>query len=138
MALTLSNVLGILIWTGAGAVLLFILMYVDSLFTNYKDVEEIKKGNLAVTTRFVMKLFAQGYILASSISSSDHLWLWDALAISAISFVILFILEWMVRFVLKASVGLKLDEGTKQGKVAYALFAGSLHIVGALIISACL
>lgn len=35
-------------------------------------------------------------------------------------------------------VGLDLEEGTKQGHVAHALLAGSLHIVGALILAACL
>ena len=57
-----------LVWTGAGAALLVVLMTVDSLFTRYKDMEEIKKGNTAVTTRFVMKLLAQAYILSQSIT----------------------------------------------------------------------
>ncbi|MNI86201.1 hypothetical protein D3C73_1432680 [compost metagenome] len=99
-------------------------------------MEEIKKGNTAVTTRFVMKLLAQGYILSSSIAKTDSLW--DGLVISFVSFIILLVLEWIVRMVLGRSFGLKLDEGTKDGYMSHALFGGSLHIVGALIISACL
>lgn len=135
MTLEWTNILRILVWTGAGTVLLFILMFIDSLFTSYKDLEEIKKGNMAVTTRLVMKLFAQGYILSQSIARSDSLW--DGLIISAVSFVILLFLEWIVRAVLKAIAGLELDEGTRLGKIPHAFFSGSLHITGALIIAAC-
>lgn len=67
------NILAMLVWTGSGSVLLFVLMYVDSLFTKYKDFAEVKAGNMAVTTRMVMKLFAQGYVLATSISTAGHL-----------------------------------------------------------------
>lgn len=67
------NILAMLVWTASGSVLLFLLMYVDSLFTKYKDFAEVKAGNMAVTTRMVMKLFAQGYVLATSISTAGHL-----------------------------------------------------------------
>lgn len=134
--MTWMNVLGILVWTGTGAALLFVLMALDSLATPYKDMAEIKKGNAAVTTRFVMKLFAQGYILAASIHTSDSLW--GALLASAVSFIILFILEWIVRLLLRLTHDLRLDEGILQGKIAYALIGGTLHVVGALIIAACL
>nr|WP_194247027.1 DUF350 domain-containing protein [Brevibacillus borstelensis] len=125
-----------LVWTGAGAILLFVLMWIDSLFTRYKDLTEMKKGNVAVTTRFVMKLFAQGYILSQSIATSNDLW--EALLVSVVSFIILFILEFVVERLLKTFTGLDLDEGTQQGMVAYALLAGSFHVVGALILGACL
>ncbi|OPA74796.1 DUF350 domain-containing protein [Paenibacillus selenitireducens] len=131
-----ADLMRILVWTGAGAVLLCMIMFVDSLFTPYKDMEEMKKGNTAVTLRFVMKLVAQGYILSSSIAKSDSLW--DGLVISVVSFIILLVLEWLVRMVLRSAFGLKLDEGTKEGLIPHALFGGSLHIVGALIIAACL
>lgn len=134
--MTLVNVLAILVWTGAGAVLLYILMAIDSLLTKYKEIEEIKKGNVAVTTRFVLKLIAQGYILSQSIAKSNDLW--EALAVSVISFVILYLLESLIRFALKFSFGLKLHQGTQEGNIAHALLAGSFHIVGALIIAACL
>lgn len=127
---------GILVWTGSGALLLFILMFVDSLFTKYKDFEEVKEGNMAVTTRLVLKLFAQGYILSVSIGTSSKLL--EALVVSIVSFLILLVLEAIVRVILKAWAKLDLDIGTQQGKVGYGLFAGSLHIVGALIITACL
>ncbi|MGF7047448.1 uncharacterized membrane protein YjfL (UPF0719 family) [Paenibacillus sp. DS2015] len=130
------NILGVLVWTGVGAVLLFILMFVDSMFTRYKDFEEVKAGNMAVTTRMVMKLFAQGYILSESISTSNVLM--DAIVVSIVSFIILLILESIARLILRAWANLELDLGTQQGKVGYGLFAGSLHIVGALIITACL
>ncbi|AJS58392.1 DUF350 domain-containing protein [Paenibacillus sp. IHBB 10380] len=130
------NILGVLVWTGVGAVLLFILMFVDSLFTRYKDFEEVKAGNMAVTTRMVMKLFAQGYILSVSISTSNVLM--DAIVVSIVSFILLLILESIARLMLRAWANLELDMGTQQGKVGYGLFAGSLHIVGALIITACL
>jgi uncharacterized membrane protein YjfL (UPF0719 family) len=120
------------VWTGAGAVLLFVLMYLDSLFTGYHDMKEIKEGNIAVTTRFIMKLFAQAYILAMSIGKSNDMW--EALLISIISFVLLLVLEWIVRFILSSAAKLQLDQGIHQGKIGYALFSGSLHIAGALII----
>ncbi|CEH27860.1 Uncharacterized protein BN1090_A2_00276 [Aneurinibacillus migulanus] len=130
------NVLAMLVWTVAGAVLLFLLMWIDSLFTKYKDLTEMRNGNVAVTTRFIMKLFAQGYILSQSISKSNDLW--QALLASIVSFFILFILELFVEWMLKKTAQIDLDQGAKQGKVAYALLAGSLHIVGALILAACL
>ncbi|CAM5787127.1 MULTISPECIES: DUF350 domain-containing protein [Brevibacillus] len=130
------EILAMLVWTGAGAILLFVLMWIDSLFTRYKDLTEMKKGNVAVTTRFVMKLFAQGYILSQSIATSNDLW--EALLVSVVSFIILFILEFVVERLLKTFTGLDLDEGTQQGMVAYALLAGSFHVVGALILGACL
>lgn len=136
MDLTWRHVVGMLVWTGAGTILLFVLMYIDSLFTKYKDIVEIKNGNVAVTTRFIMKLFAQGYILSRSIVTSNNLW--EALLVSFISFVILFIVEFIARRVLKATAGVDLDQGTQQGKTAYALLAGSLHVVGALVIAATL
>ncbi|MED0672590.1 DUF350 domain-containing protein [Aneurinibacillus aneurinilyticus] len=134
--MTLMNVIAMLVWTAAGAVLLFLLMWIDSLFTKYKDLTEMRNGNVAVTTRFIMKLFAQGYILSQSISKANDLW--QALLASVVSFFILFVLELLVEWLLKKTVQLDLDQGAKEGKVAYALLAGSLHIVGALILAACL
>jgi len=134
--LTWEEILGTLLWTAAGAVLLFILMSIDALFTKYRDLEEMKNGNTAVTVRFVLKLGAQGYILSRSIATSENLG--QALIVSFISFVILFLLEWIVEAVLKGIADLRLDEGVKNGIVGYGLIAGSLHLVGALIIGACL
>ncbi|NMO95912.1 DUF350 domain-containing protein [Paenibacillus lemnae] len=134
--MTFDMILGILVWTGVGALLLFVLMYVDSLFTKYKDLEEVKKGNMAVTARLIMKLFAQGYILSISIKTSPDLI--EAIVVSVISFVILFILERLAEWMLKLLGNINLDLGTQQGKTGYGLFAGTLHIVGALIITACL
>lgn len=131
------NILGsIAVWTAVGAVLLFLLMYIDSLFTKYKDITEIKAGNNAVATRLVMKLLAQGYILSVAIGTSWSLG--EAVLVSVVSFVILLILELIVRFLLKKMMGLDLDEGTKQGQIGYGLLGGALQIVGALIISASL
>ncbi|MET3291354.1 DUF350 domain-containing protein [Brevibacillus fluminis] len=130
------DLLRMLVWTACGAVLLFILMWIDSFFTKYKDLDEIKRGNTAVTTRFVMKLYAQGYILAQSLAVSSDLW--TALFVSVASFIILFILEKLVTLLLKNIAGLDLDEGTQNGKVAHALVAGSLHITGALVITSSL
>ncbi|WP_400163225.1 DUF350 domain-containing protein [Brevibacillus sp. TJ4] len=130
------EVLAMLVWTGAGAVLLFVLMWIDSLFTKYKDLTEMKNGNMAVTVRFLMKLFAQGYILAQSINHSNDLHI--ALLVSVISFVILFVLERVVEWVFRLLAGLNLEEGTHQGKVTHALLAGSFHVIGAMILAACL
>ena len=129
-------ILGIFVWTGVGALLLFVLMYVDSLFTRYKDLEEVKKGNMAVTTRLVMKLLAQGFILSVSIGTSPHLL--EAIVVSVVSFIILLILERLAEWMLKLLGNINLDQGTQQGKTGYGLFAGTLHVVGALIITACL
>ncbi len=132
----LEYVLRVLVWTGVGSILLFILLYVDSLFTKYKDFEEVKAGNMAVTSRMIMKLLAQGYILSVSISTSNELL--EAIVVSIISFLVLLVLESIVRIMLRGWAKLDLDLGTQQGKVGYGLFAGTLHIVGALIITACL
>lgn len=129
-------ILGITVWTGVGALLLFVLMYVDSLFTKYKDLEEVKAGNMAVTTRLIMKLLAQGYILSVSIGTSPHLV--EAIVVSIVSFVILLILERLAELMLKLLGNIDLDKGTMEGKTGYGLFAGTLHIVGSLIITACL
>ncbi|WP_242217973.1 DUF350 domain-containing protein [Bacillus cereus group sp. BfR-BA-01380] len=134
--MTGMNILAMLVWTGASAILLFLLMWIDSLFTKYKDLEEIKKGNVAVTTRFAMKLFAQGYILSQSITKSNDLW--QALLASAVSFAILLFVQMFVEFILRKAFDLDVEEGTKQGYVAHAVLGGSLHVVGALILAACL
>ncbi|WP_054957835.1 DUF350 domain-containing protein [Paenibacillus dakarensis] len=134
--MNLDVILGILVWTGVGALLLFVLMFVDSLFTKYKDLEEVKAGNMAVTTRLIMKLLAQGYILSVSIGTSAHLV--EAIVVSVVSFVILLILEALAEWMLKLLGSIDLDKGTKEGRTGYGLFAGTLHIVGALIITACL
>jgi len=128
--------LQILVWTGVGAVLLAVLMYLDSLFTKYKDVAEIKSGNTAVAIRLVMKLFAQGYILSVSINTSWSLW--EAVLVSIVAFVILLILEQVARLLLKSIAGLDLDEGTRQGLIGHGLLGGGLQLVGAFIISASL
>ncbi len=134
--MTINEVIAMLVWTGAGAALLIVLMTIDSLFTRYKDMEEIKKGNTAVAIRFVMKLLAQAYILSQSITTSNHLG--EALMVSIISFLILFVLEGLLRLILRSTVGLHLDKGTQEGKIAHALLAGSIHAAGALVIGSCL
>ena len=63
-----------------------------------------------------MKLFAQGYILSQSITKANDLW--QALLASAVSFVILLVVEMFIEFVLKKMAGLDLEEGTKEGSVA--------------------
>ncbi|MBB6669938.1 DUF350 domain-containing protein [Cohnella nanjingensis] len=131
-----DQIAGTLLWTAAGGVLLFVLMGIDAMFTKYKDMEEMKRGNTAVAVRFVLKLLAQGYIFSRSIVTSNDLG--EALLVSIISFVILFILEWIVEAAFRKIADLRLDEGVKQGLVGHGLVAGSLHLVGALIIGACL
>ncbi|MCC3377188.1 DUF350 domain-containing protein [Cohnella sp. REN36] len=131
-----DQIAGTLLWTAAGGVLLFVLMGIDALFTKYKDLEEMKRGNTAVVIRFVLKLVAQGYILSRSIVTSVSLG--EALLVSIISFVILFVLERLVEIAFRSLADLRLDEGVKEGIVGHGMIAGSLHLVGALIIGACL
>lgn len=130
----LHILVSMVVWTVSGAVLLFVLMYIDSLFTRYNDIEELKAGNMAVTTRFVMKLLAHTFILSSSIAASNSLP--DALLISLVSFLLLLILERTVRLLLANWGKLDLDHGTQLGKIGYTLLSGSLQITGALIITA--
>ncbi|SFE01063.1 Uncharacterized membrane protein YjfL, UPF0719 family [Paenibacillus catalpae] len=130
--MTWTDLLQIPVWTGAGALLLFVLMYLDSLSTKYHDFKEMKDGNIAVTIRFVMKLGAQAYILASSIGQATYMW--EALVISLVSFITLLIVEAIFRIIFGAVAGIQLDKGIHEGKIGYALIAGSLHIAGALII----
>ncbi|MFB5758838.1 DUF350 domain-containing protein [Paenibacillus medicaginis] len=131
----LQTLTAMFVWTVAGAVLLFVLMFVDSLFTKYKDFEEVKNGNMAVTSRMILKLIAQGYILSGSIATAYSLG--TALLYSVVAFVILLIMEAMVRILLRRWAHFDLDEGTQQGKLGYGLFSGTLHLVGAFIITAC-
>ncbi|QAY66699.1 DUF350 domain-containing protein [Paenibacillus protaetiae] len=122
------------VWAVFGSVLLLVLMLLDSLTTKYKDLQEIRDGNTAVTVRFVMKLAAQAYILGQSIHKSGDIG--EALIISVVSFVILMLMEWLFRFGLSAASRIKLEDGIHEGKINYALFAGSIHLAGALIIGA--
>jgi len=130
----LNEIISMFVWVGSGAVLLFLLMFADSLFTKYNDMQEIRKGNVAVTTRFIMKLLSQAYILSQSISSANNLW--QALMVSVISFVILLLLESLLRVILRTRFDLHIEQGTQDGKIAHALFAGTIHVAGALIIGA--
>ena len=131
-----EQVPAIALWTGTGVLLLVVLMWIDALFTKYNDIQEMKNGNVAVTTRFIMKLFAQGYILSSSITVAYSLG--EAILMSVISFVLLLIIELIVRISLKMLAGIDLEEGTKNGLMSHALLGGSLHVVGAFIIASCL
>ncbi|MEJ8302841.1 DUF350 domain-containing protein [Saccharibacillus sacchari] len=131
-----SDLARLAVWTLSGAVLLTLLMVIDSLFTKYKDFQEIRRGNLAVTIRLVMKIFAQALILKYVLEGSSSIV--SAWIVSFISFVILLALESAVEFVLKKWGGLNLDEGTERGNVAHGLFAGTLHVIGAMIITAAL
>lgn len=128
------TLVSMVVWTVSGAVLLFALMFVDSLFTRYNDLEELKAGNMAVTARFLLKLLAQGYILSCSIAASSSLG--DALVVSIVSFWLLFIVEKAVELLLGKWGKIDLDHGTRLGKIGYGLLAGSLHVNGALIIAA--
>ncbi|MFC3749736.1 DUF350 domain-containing protein [Paenibacillus sp. GCM10012306] len=130
----LHILVSMVVWTVCSVILLFVLMYVDSLFTRYNDIEELKAGNMAVTTRLVLKLLTQAYILSTSISTSNRLG--EALLVSVVSFALLLLLERTVRLLFAVWGKLDLDHGTQQGKIGYGLLSGSLHIVGALIISA--
>ncbi|MFD0713738.1 DUF350 domain-containing protein [Paenibacillus sp. GCM10027626] len=130
----LHDIVSMVVWVSSGAVLLFLLMLADSLFTKYNDMQEIRNGNVAVTTRFIMKLLSQAYILSQSISAANNLL--QALVVSFISFIILLLLESLMRVVLRTWFKLHIEQGTQDGKIAHALFAGSIHVAGALIIGA--
>lgn len=132
--LDINLILSLIVWTVCGTALLALLMFADSRFTRYNDLDEIKQGNMAVTTRFVLKLLAQAYILSSSIAATSSLP--DALGVSVISFVLLLAVEGAVRRLLSRWGGIALDHGTTQGKVGYGLVSGALHMAGALIIGA--
>ena len=131
-----SDLARLAVWTLSGAVLLTLLMVIDSLFTKYKDFQELKRGNLAVTIRLVMTIFAQALILKYVLEGSSSIV--SAWIVSFITFVILLALESAVEFVLRKWGGLNLDEGTERGNVAHGLFAGTLHVIGAMIITAAL
>ncbi len=50
--MTWTNVLAMLVWTGASAILLFAIMWVDSIFTKYNDLKEIKKWEYSSNNSF--------------------------------------------------------------------------------------
>ena len=83
---------------------------------------------MAVTTRLILKLFAQGYILSVSIGTSYHLL--EAIVVSIISFIILLVLESLTELMLRNFGKLNLDKGTREGKTGYGLFAGSRMWLG--------
>jgi uncharacterized membrane protein YjfL (UPF0719 family) len=130
--LTWIDLARIPVWTGLGALLLLMIMFLDSLTTRYRDIQEIRDGNAAVATRFLMKLIAQAYILAQSIAKSSVMW--EAVVISLVSFVLLMIIEWLARVVLAKWANFRLEAGIHEGRLSHALFAGSIHLAGALII----
>lgn len=66
-----------------------------------------------MTTRFIMKLFAQGYILSQSITKANDLW--QALLASAVSFVILLVVEMFIELILKKVAGLDLEGERNKG-----------------------
>lgn len=134
--MTVQLLVGTILWIAGGAALLAVLMFIDSLTTKYRDLEEMRKGNVAVTTRFVMKLMAQTLVLARSVYTSEE-W-WEALIVSLTAFLILLALEWTVHTLLRRIAGFRLEEGTRDGKMAYALLSGSLHLAGGLIVAATL
>lgn len=136
MDLTWMNVLAMLIWTGVAAITIFVFMVIDSLFTRYKDIEELKKDNRAVAIRFWQKIGAQAIIMYSSIRASEDLW--NALLFSAVSFLILLVLEAIVRAVFKWIFKVNLDLETANGNWSCGLIGGALHVFGALILVACL
>ncbi|MCQ4085565.1 DUF350 domain-containing protein [Saccharibacillus sp. JS10] len=131
-----SDLARLVVWTLSGAILLTLLMIIDSFFTKYKDFQEIRRGNLAVTVRLVMKIFAQALILKYVLEGSSSIV--DAWIISFISFIVLLALESAVEFILRKWGNLNLDEGTERGNVAHGLFAGTLHVIGAMVITAAL
>ncbi|MGV2806606.1 DUF350 domain-containing protein, partial [Clostridium perfringens] len=106
-------ILRVLLWTAVGGLRLFVLMFVASLFTKYNALEEVTAGNMAVTTRLILNLFAQGYILSVSIGTSYHLL--EAIVVSIISFIILLILESLTELMLRNFGKLNLDKGTREG-----------------------
>jgi len=115
-------------------ILQFAGMYVFSLMTPYRDMEEINKGNVAVGITMGGKFVATAIVLAIAAYTNSSIWhmsLWFA-----VGYVCLIAAYWVFDWL---TPGFKLSDQLKQGNVAVgtllaAVYIGMALTIGSLII----
>lgn len=105
-------------------------MYVFSLMTPYRDMEEINKGNAAVGITMGGKFVATAIVLAIAAYTNSSIWhmsLWFA-----VGYVCLIATYWVFDWL---TPGFKLSDQLKAGNVAVGILLASVYIGIALAVS---
>ncbi|NOV01307.1 DUF350 domain-containing protein [Paenibacillus planticolens] len=105
-------------------------MYIFSLMTPYRDMEEVNKGNVAVGITMGGKFVATAIILAIAAYSNSSIWhmsLWFA-----VGYVCLLAAYWAFDWL---TPGVKLSDQLKDGNVAVGTVLASVYIGIALAVS---
>jgi putative membrane protein len=109
-------------------------MFVFSLMTPYRDMEEVGKGNLAVGITMGGKFIATAIVLAIAAYTNSSIWhmsLWFAVGYACL-IASYWVFDWL-------TPGVRLSDQLKQGNVAVgslltAVYIGMALTVGSLII----
>ncbi|MEW9698273.1 DUF350 domain-containing protein [Paenibacillus sp. SI8] len=109
-------------------------MFIFSLMTPYRDMEEVNKGNLAVGITMGGKFVATAIVLAIAAYTNSSIWhmsLWFA-----VGYVCLILTYWVFDWL---TPGVKLSDQLQEGNVAVgtllaAVYIGMALAVGSLII----
>lgn len=114
--------------------LLFAGMYIFSLITPFKDIEEINKGNIAVGLTLGGKFLATSIVLAIAAYTNSSIWhmsLWFA-----VGYICLLITYWVFNWLMP---GVSLSKCLEEGNIAVGIFLAFVYIgialaVGSLIV----
>ncbi|WP_138494460.1 DUF350 domain-containing protein [Paenibacillus pinistramenti] len=109
-------------------------MFIFSLMTPFKDMEELRKGNTAVALAFGGKFLATAIVLGVAAYTNTSIWhmmLWFG-----VGYVCLLASYWIFELV---TPGFKISDHLKQGNVAVGLllcmvFIGTAFAVSSLIV----
>lgn len=105
-------------------------MYIFSLMTPYRDMEEINRGNVAVGITMGGKFVATAIILAIAAYTNSSIWhmsLWFA-----VGYVCLIASYWVFDWL---TPGIKLSDQLKQGNVAVGILLAAVYIGIAISVS---
>ncbi|GGA24396.1 DUF350 domain-containing protein [Paenibacillus physcomitrellae] len=109
-------------------------MFIFSLITPFKDMDELRKGNTAVALAFGGKFLGTAIILG--ISAYTNTSIWHMMLWFAVGYVCLVASYWIFELV---TPGLKISDHLKQGNIAVGallcmVFIGTAFAVSSLII----
>lgn len=111
------------------AAILLISFFVIESTTKYKDWEEIKKGNVAVTVATGGKLLGISIILYSAIASTDTLAqtaIWGVIGLVML-IIVYFVFNWV-------TPKIDIDKAIGDGNLAVGLLSAFISVVFSLII----
>src|SRR3954469_9800024 len=123
-------VLNIVISLFVIVLLQFAGMYIFSLMTPYRDMEEINKGNLAVGITMGGKFLSTSIILAIAAYTNSSIWhmsLWFAVGYACL-IASYWVFDWL-------TPGMKLSDQLKQGNVAVGTLLAAVYIGIAISVS---